>query len=168
MKANPQEPDVHFGLGYLLWTQKQYPDAVTEFQAELANNPSHVQAMIYLGDSQMKLNHPEVAIPLFEKALQIDPRLELAHLDMGILDEDAGRNDDALRELKAAERLTPDDVDVHWRLGRLYRTMGNKEEAKAELDKARNITQAADTALINKISPHSTQTQTAPAAQAGK
>ena len=116
----------------------------------------------------MKLNHPEVAIPLFEKALQIDPRLELAHLDMGILDEDAGRNDDALRELKAAERLTPDDVDVHWRLGRLYRTMGNKEEAKAELDKARNITQAADTALINKISPHSTQTQTAPAAQAGK
>ena len=23
VKANPQEPDVHFGLGYLLWTQKQ-------------------------------------------------------------------------------------------------------------------------------------------------
>jgi len=168
VKANPQEPDVHFGLGYLLWTQKQYPDAVTEFQAELANNQSHFQAMIYLGDAQMRLNHPEVAIPLFEKALQIDPRLELAHLDMGILDEDAGRYDEALRELKAAERLMPSDVDVHWHLGRLYRTMGNKEEAKAELDKAKNITQAADTALINKISPHSAQTQTAPAAQAGK
>ena len=50
VKADPQEPDVHFGLGYLLWTQKQYPDAVTEFQAELANNQSHFQAMTYLGD----------------------------------------------------------------------------------------------------------------------
>ena len=168
VKADPQAPDVHFGLGYLLWIQKEYPDAVTEFQAELVNNPSHFQAMTYLGDAQMKLNHPEVALPLFEKAIQFDLRLELAHLDMGILYGDAGRNDDALRELKTAERLLPDDVDVHWRLGRLYRTMGNKEEAKAELDKAKNITQAADTALINKISPHSSQTQTAPAAQTDK
>jgi len=80
------------------------------FRRNWPNNQSHFQAMIYLGDAQMRLNHPEVAIPLFEKALQIDPRLELAHLDMGILDEDAGRNDDALRELKAAERLMPSDV----------------------------------------------------------
>ncbi len=168
VKADPQAPDVHFGLGYLLWTQKQYPDAVSEFQAELANNQSHIQAMIYLGDAQMKLNHPEVAVPLFEKALQIDPRLELAHLDMGILYEDAGRNDDALRELKAAERLKPNDVDVHWHLGRLYRVMGNKEQAKSELDKAKGITQAADTALINKISPHPPQTQDPSAAPADK
>ncbi len=41
VKANPKEPNVHFGLGYLLWTQKQYPEAATEFQAELANDPAH-------------------------------------------------------------------------------------------------------------------------------
>jgi tetratricopeptide (TPR) repeat protein len=168
VKADPQAPDVHFGLGYLLWIEKQYPDAATEFQAELANNQSHFQAMTYLGDAQMKLNHPEVALPLFEKALQFDPRLELAHLDMGILYGDAGRNDDALRELKTAERLLPDDVDVHWRLGRIYRAMGNEKEAKAELDQAKNITQAADTALINKISPHPPQTQDPSAAPADK
>ena len=28
VKADPREPDVHFGLGYLLWTQRQYPEAV--------------------------------------------------------------------------------------------------------------------------------------------
>ena len=114
------------------------------------------------------LSQPEAAVPLFEKAIRIDPQFEMAYLDLGILYADAGRNDDALRELKAAERLMPDDVDVHWRLGRLYRVMGNKEDAKAELDKAKSITQAADTALINKMSPHSPQTQSPSAAPADK
>src|ERR1700730_6404603 len=43
VKANPNEPNVHFGLGYLLWTQNQYEEAAQEFQAELANVSNHVQ-----------------------------------------------------------------------------------------------------------------------------
>ena len=64
----------------------------------------------------------------------------------------AGGNEDALRELTIAARLTPEDVNVHWRLGRLYRTMGKKEEAKAELEKASTITRSADQELYKKIS----------------
>jgi len=78
-----------------------------EFEAELANNPNHVQAMAHLGDTDMKLSHPEAAVPLFEKAIKIDPGLELAYLDLGIAYAATGRNDDALREMKAAERLAP-------------------------------------------------------------
>ena len=152
VKANPREPDVHFGLGYLLWTQMQYPEAVSEFQAELANNPNHVQALTYLGDAEMQLKHPETARPLLENALRIDAGQELAHLDLGILFADAGRRDDALRELSVAAKLAPEDVNVHWRLGRLYRAMGKKDEAKAEFDKASSITRAADNALVDKMS----------------
>jgi tetratricopeptide (TPR) repeat protein len=151
VKANPREPDVHFGLGYLLWTQMQYPEAVSEFQAELANNPNHVQALTYLGDAEMQLKHPETARPLLENALRIDAGQELAHLDLGILFADAGRRDDALRELSVAAKLAPEDVNVHWRLGRLYRAMGKKDEAKAEFDKASSITRAADNALVDKM-----------------
>ena len=71
--------------------------------------------------------------------------------DLGILSADAGRHDDALREMKEAARLAPEDVNVHWRLGRLYRSMGKKDEAKAEFDKASSITRAADNALIDKM-----------------
>ncbi|MGD0681101.1 MAG: tetratricopeptide repeat protein [Terracidiphilus sp.] len=165
VKADPREPDVHFGLGYLLWTHKQYPEAVSEFQAELANNPDHIQAMIYLADTQMKLNHPEEARPLLENALRIDPGRELAHLDLGILNADAGRQDDALREMKEAARLAPEDVNVHWRLGRLYRSMGKKGEAKAEFDKASSITKAADDALVNKMGGGGAHAKVGPAQQ---
>jgi tetratricopeptide (TPR) repeat protein len=151
VKADPRQPDVHFGLGYLLWGDRQYTEAASEFQAELANNPNHVQAIIYLGDTQMQLNHPEAARALLENALRIDAGRELAHLDLGILYADAGRQEDALREMKEAVRLAPEDVSPHWRLARLYRSMGKKDEAKAEFDKASSITKAADNALIDKM-----------------
>lgn len=151
VKANPKEPNVHFGLGYLLWTQKQYPEALSEFQAELANDPDHAQSLLYLGDTYLQLNKAEEARPALEKAAKLDPSLWLAQLDLGIIDADAGRNDDALRELQLAAKLQPNDVNVHWRLGRLYRTLGRKEEAKAEFDKASSLTKAADEDLSKKI-----------------
>lgn len=158
VRADPKMPDVHFGLGYLLWGKRQYQDAAPELQAELDNNPNHAEAMTYLADCNMHLGHPEVAAPLLERAVALDPGIELAHLDLGSIDADAGQLEDALREFTTAAKLAPDDVDVHWRLGRLYRQMGKKELAQAELEKARGITQAADTALVNKMNPHAEQT----------
>jgi len=151
-KAKPNEPNVHFGLGYLFWTQKQYPDAIKEFQAELANDPNHSQSMLYMADANIQMNQYADAGPLLEKAVKIDPSLGLAHLDLGILAANDGRNDDALREFLVAEKIMPEDVNVHWRLGRLYRTMGKKEAAKAELDKASSITRSANQELYKKIS----------------
>jgi hypothetical protein len=55
--------------------------------------------------------------------------------------------------MREAARLAPEDVNVHWRLGRLLRTMGKKDEAKAEFDKASSITKAVDNALIDKMKP---------------
>src|SRR5204863_1642299 len=66
VKANPQEPNVHFGLGYLLWTQNQYEEAAKEFQAELVNVPNHAQALVYLGDTHINYNNSEAALPLIK------------------------------------------------------------------------------------------------------
>jgi tetratricopeptide (TPR) repeat protein len=98
------------------------------------------------------MNQYADAAPLLEKTAKLDPSLGLAHLDLGILAANDGRNEDALREFLAAEKLIPNDVNVHWRLGRLYRALGKKEEAKAELDKASSITKSADQELYKKMS----------------
>jgi tetratricopeptide (TPR) repeat protein len=152
VKADPKEPDVHFGLGYIYWTQRDYPEAAGEFQAELDNNPNHAQALAYLGDTEIQLDHPELAPPLLKKAIAIDPKIALAHLDQGILDADAMRMDEALRELTWAAKLEPEDVNVHWRLGRLYKIMGRKTEAKAEFDKASSLHQSTNNALLERMS----------------
>jgi tetratricopeptide (TPR) repeat protein len=150
-KANPQEPNVHFGLGYLLWCQSQYEEAAQQFEAELANLPNNAQALVYLADTNMKLNHPEVALPLIEKTIRINPGMELAHLDLGILYADAGHREDALRELKVAVKLSPNDVKVHWRLARLYQAMGKKDEATAEFHLTSSLTKSANDSVFSEI-----------------
>lgn len=136
VRSNPKEPNVHFGLGYLLWTQKQFPEAAKEFQAELDNDPQHVQARAYLGDSYVQLNEYAKALPELEKAVAANSSFALVHLDLGIVYGEENRKDQAISELQKAIDLDPTDVAPHWRLAKLYQSMGRKEDAKAEFAKA--------------------------------
>jgi tetratricopeptide (TPR) repeat protein len=161
VKADPKLPNVHFGLGYLLWGMLEFDEAAKEFQAELDNNPGHAQALTYLADSEIQMSHPEAAPPLLEKAVRIDPKIELAHLDLGILASDAGKKEEALRELKTAERLSPGDQAVHWRLARFYKSIGRNDQAKLEFDKTRTLQKASDQSVFNQL--HQAQEKSAPA-----
>jgi tetratricopeptide (TPR) repeat protein len=151
VKANPKEPNAHFGLGYLLWAEKNYPEAAEEFKAEIANDPLHIQSMLYLGDAYIQMNQMQDAKPLLEKVEKMNPAIPLVHLDLGIVYSDADRKEEALRELNIAAKSNPDDVNVHWRLARLYRATGKKDLAKAEFDKASSLNQKADEDLYKKI-----------------
>jgi tetratricopeptide (TPR) repeat protein len=153
VKSNPNEPEVHFGLGYLLWTQKHLDEAATEFQAELANDPNHAKSMLYLGDTYLQLNQPEKARPFLEQAEQADPSQWRVHLDLGILATNDGQNDEALRQLLLADKQQPTEVNVHMRLGRLYKAIGKTAEAKVEFDRASRLTNASDEVLVRQMRP---------------
>ena len=161
VRANPKEPDVHFGLGYLLWTQNQHEEAAQEFQAELANFPNNAEALVFLADCDMQMNRPGSALPLLEKAVDVDPKLERAHLDLGILYADAGHREEALEELRIAEKLVPDDMNVRWRMARLYQTMGRKDEAKIEFEKTNTLHKAENDTIFKKL--HEVQAKGKPA-----
>ena len=136
VRANPKEPNVHFGLGYLLWTQNHFSEAAKEFQAELDNDPHHLQARAYLGDSYVHLNDFAKAQPELEKAVTADPSFALVRLDLGIVYGEEGRKSEAIKELQKAIALDPKDVAPHWRLAKLYQSIGRKEDAKFEFAKA--------------------------------
>ena len=136
VRSNPKEPNAHFGLAYLLWTQSQFQEAAKEFQAELDNDPQHLQARAYLGDSYVQLKDFAKAKPELEKALASDASFALIHRDLGIVYAEEGRKDEAVSELQKAIELDPKDVAPHWRLAKLYQSTGQKEEAKAEFAKA--------------------------------
>ena len=103
--ANPKQADVHFGLGYLLWTKAQYEEAAQQFEAEIKNNPQHTQAMLYLADTQMKTGKTAEAQASLEKLVKLMPQNAMAHRDLGSLYADAGQNDAAVMELSEAIRL---------------------------------------------------------------
>lgn len=143
VKADPKEPNAHFGLGYLLWKQYKYPEAAREFQAELDNDPGYTQAMLYLADAEVRMNQDQEALPLLESVVKLHPEVSMGHLDLGIVFAKAGQDEKALSEFKAAEAIKPKDVNVHLRLGRLYKSMGRGDEAKKQFDQASGLMTAA-------------------------
>jgi len=151
-KVNPKEPNVHFGLGYLLWTKGQYPEAAVEFQAELANDPKHLKAMLYLGDSRMQMNQADQAQPLLEQVVKADPEDGMAHRDLAIILAERGNKDAAVREFQTAIKINPKDVNAHYRLGRLYRSMSRTADAKRELDQANSLNKEEDQRLLKVMS----------------
>ncbi len=154
VRSNPKEPNVHFGLAYLLWTQNRFSEAAREFQAELDNDPQHLQARAYLGDSYIHLNDYAKAQLELEKALAADPSFALVHLDLGIVYGEEGRKNESINELQKAIALDPKDVAPHWRLAKLYQAMGRKEDAKAEFAKASTMNKEslqASHALYEKL-----------------
>jgi tetratricopeptide (TPR) repeat protein len=150
--ANPKEPNVHFGLGYLLWTKGRDPDAAQEFEAEIANDPHHVQAILYLADTKIRMNKMDEARPLLEQVQKLDPSIAMQHLDLGIVYADENRKPDARAEFEMAIKISPANVNAHYRLARLYRSMGMASEAKAEFDKASSLNKAEDDRLLKIMS----------------
>jgi tetratricopeptide (TPR) repeat protein len=150
--ANPKEPNVHFGLGYLLWKKNDYTGAAPEFQAEIDNDAQHFQAMLYLADSDLQLNRLDDAGNLLEKLERIDSDSFREHLDLGIVYAGQGKNESALVEFQRAIKIDPKAASAHWRLARLYRAMGRTQESKVEFEKTKSVNQAEDERLLKIMS----------------
>ena len=137
--ADPNQPNVHFGLGYLLWTGHNWGEAAKEFQLELQNDPGHPKASIYLADSWVEQSESAKALPELEKLVASNKSEPTVHLDLGIIYGQSGRTDDAIRELRIAEQIDPEDLRFHIQIAKLYESIGKREEANSELERARRL-----------------------------
>ena len=149
-KISPNEPNVHFGLGYLYWKSQQYDEARQEFNRELALDPNHAQALAYLGDIEWKNSRPDAALPLLQSAIHANKNLRLPYVDLGAIYLQQKNYKDAEANLRQAVALEPTQPDAHYQLGRLYQVTGKPAEATKELAKVRELHEKADS-LVAKM-----------------
>ena len=84
---------------------------------------------------------------LLEKAVNIDPNLGEAYLQLGILHSERGDFEQAIRDYKKAIEVNPQLGEAHYRLGSAYKRTG--EESKAEQEfRAYEKIEKAETAAI--------------------
>ncbi len=91
-----------------------------------------------------KLKEAEAAL---QEALGIDPKSAMFHLNLGNLQDQAGRKDDALKSYLKTLELDPKNVNALYNLGLLHVEMGKLNEAKLSFTEAL------------KLSPDDTDTQ---------
>jgi tetratricopeptide (TPR) repeat protein len=151
-KMAPREPNVHFGIGYLYWKQHKYDEAKSALEEELAIDSTNSQAMAYLGDIAIKQSDPEKALPLLKNALQLKGDLRIAYLDLGILLADRKEFSNALAALRRAEELDPSQPDAHYRMGRIYKQMGNSAASEKEFAKVRELHEKDAVDIVHQMS----------------
>ena len=133
LAKSPNEPGVHFAIGYIYWSQQKDDDAEREFRLELDRDPVNAQAWAWLADVLIRRNEFQKAKPMLEKALAIDPSIRITHLDLGIVFAEDKKYEAAIAAFKDAIRLDNSKTDAHYRLARVYRDAGKPAEAAAEL-----------------------------------
>jgi len=145
-------PNAHFGLGYLLWKDRRYDEAAAEFRKELASDPSHAQAMAYLGDVVLKQGDAKTAEEILRQSVAHQMDIRIAHLDLGVIYSDQKRYQAATAQLKQAIALDPERADAHYRLARVYRETGDMKLAEAQLALVKKLHEKTNEDLIVKIS----------------
>ena len=150
-KVAPSEPNANFGLGYLYWRVHEYDNAKAAFECELAVDPDHAQALAYLGDIEMKKGDLEKAAILLKKAVQLKPDIRIAYADLGSIYIDQKQYHEALAALQRALQIDPNQSETHFRLGRLYRAMGDTAAANEEFAKVRELNKKEEDNLLQNM-----------------
>jgi tetratricopeptide (TPR) repeat protein len=106
VKLQPQNALANYYYAVSLWKRHKFPEDATEF-------------------AQVK--------SLLEKADQLDPKLGLAYLQLGILYADAKDSSKAISAYQQAIAATPQLEQAHYRLAQAYRQAGETSKAQTEL-----------------------------------
>jgi Flp pilus assembly protein TadD len=109
VRANPKEPNVHFGLGYLLWTQSQFQEAAQEFHAKV--NPTVSMVHLDLGKVYSESGQLPDAIKELQTAAKLAPKDVNPHWRLGQLYRSLGEMKQAKTELYIARNLNKVEND---------------------------------------------------------
>ncbi len=102
---------------FLAWNRSAR--AFEELQTALQQAPNDFDALLALGDAHRLRAQVAEAEDAYRRAIAANGESAAPHLGLGQLYAQAHRNDDALRELRRAHELAPNDPDVDYALGQL-------------------------------------------------
>lgn len=115
----------------------RWEDAAAEASLALAAEPTSVEALCLLAQSQLNLGRAAEACATAEAALRLAPAAEWPHRIHSVALGSLGRHPEAVAAARRAVRLAPHVADTHQRLANaLVRMPGCAAEAWAEADRA--------------------------------
>lgn len=138
--ADPKNPWIAANLGSALLELHRLPEARRQFERALSvmDGPAWDHALVLqnYGEALDGLGDLDGARLAYEEAIETEPTLGRAHALLGLLDLDAGRDDDARTELDAAYALAALDPQAVVRLVLLHEQHGAWDLAR---DRAQSV-----------------------------
>ncbi len=128
--------------------------AITDYRAALVQNPKNTRASNGLSDALTDKGvviagetNSSAAIPLFDEAIKLDPKNDVAYARLGAVYDTAGQKDKAVANYEKAIAINPELAELQGTLGLAYIENGDIAKAEAALAK----TGSADTVDIRTL-----------------
>jgi tetratricopeptide (TPR) repeat protein len=154
----PDMPLVHFALGYFYWEQNLLDKAAEQFEGEVKlKNGEAAEAEGFLGDIALRGGRQAEAEHLLRESLQIDPKVRIAHYDLGVICAEKKDTSAAVQHFRTAIALDTQRADAYYRLATLYRQLGDLNRQRALLAKVEQLHAAEHTTVADMVSAHETR-----------
>jgi tetratricopeptide (TPR) repeat protein len=128
--------DPQYVLGLCYSDVARYDDARHAFATQYGFPPDSPQAYLLAARLFLRRELRDQATAQAQKALELDPKLPLAHQLLGEAALARGDVQTAIQELEAERAINPLDGDLYDRLGDAYLRAGQYEQAQQALNRA--------------------------------
>ena len=154
----PNTSGLHYLLGRSLLSEPNVsPEKVErarqQFEKELEIDPNNAGAHYILGELARQRADCQQAVAHFSQATKLDRNFAEAYLGAGSCLITLKQYDDAVVQLRIAERLTPFNGSVHYALATALSFSGQKEEAQKEFAIHRKLTAASAPPPVSPSTP---------------
>ena len=140
----PNFVGAYVNLGLVRYVQGHFSDSATALTKALHFDSKLIGANLYLGIDELKMNHPEKALPLLRRVATLDPSNKDAQSWLGTAYWQDGQTWAALEQLRETDRRFPNDPDILFVLGEAYRKTADQEIQAV-------VAQASGTAYVHQI-----------------
>jgi TolB-like protein/tetratricopeptide (TPR) repeat protein len=116
-------------------------EAYAEFQRAQELDPLSLVISATMARTLIFARHYDRAAQQLSKTLEIDSSFALAHLYVGLMDEQTGKIEHAIAEFKEWQHLSGDDPAATGALGHAYAVLGRRSEARQALARLQELSQ---------------------------
>ena len=109
----------------------------------MKNEPKSPELNFIAGDSLLRSEEPQKALPHLRTALASDPGMLAADASLGLALSRLGNHAEALPHLQKALQLD-EDGSLYYQLGRAYQALGQPEKAAGAMAKYQQILKKAE------------------------
>ncbi|HYI93765.1 MAG TPA: tetratricopeptide repeat protein [Bryobacteraceae bacterium] len=134
-----KRPGVHYRIGNILWRMRELEPAQAELKKELEMSPHHGMANLRMGQTLLAADNAAASLPYLERAVTAMPQSIEARREIGKAFRKAERLGEARQAWEIVAKARPEDDQIHYLLGNLYRDLGESSLASRELETHRQI-----------------------------
>lgn len=139
ISADSRHYNAWYGLGTVYDKMGKLEFAEQHFRNAASINPTNAVLICCIGLVQEKMNNPKAALVQYGRACSLAPHSVLARFRKARVLMKMQDLRSALAELKVLKDMAPDEANVHYLLGKLYKMLHDKAHAIKHFTTALNL-----------------------------